>query len=155
MFFKPALTGALPMSFQWTHNGMVIPDATNRYLLKPDVLGSDAGSYELIVSNSFGLTTNQIFLSTVIAPVTYRTIGAWGGSVYNSDSDIAPGILNPTAIAAGDFHNLILQSDGTVVVCGDNNYNQTNVPPSATNITAIAAGFYFNLALRADQTIVA
>ena len=33
-----------------------------------------------------------------------------------------------TAIAAGNFHNLALKSDGTVVAWGDNSDGQTNIP---------------------------
>src|SRR5215471_17667268 len=84
-----------------------------------------------------------------------QNVVAWGGSVYNADSSIPAGITNPIAIAAGDYHNLILQADGTVIACGTNLYNQANVPADLTNTIAVAAGYYFNLALRSDQTVEA
>ncbi|MDB6026660.1 MAG: hypothetical protein JWM68_2883 [Verrucomicrobiales bacterium] len=61
----------------------------------------------------------------------------------------------PLAIAAGDFHSLLLKSDRTVVAWGANDYGQTNVPVGLTNVVAIAAGKNHSLALKEDGTIVA
>jgi len=84
-----------------------------------------------------------------------QSVVAWGGSPYHHDTSIPLNMTNPVAIAAGAFHNLILQGDGTVKSTGDNHYGETNIPPDLTNATAIAAGFYFNVALRSDHRVVA
>jgi hypothetical protein len=59
------------------------------------------------------------------------------------------------AIASGNFHNLALTAEGTVVASGAGTTNQQNgaeygqaiVPSGLTNVIAIAAGDYFSLAL--------
>ena len=51
------------------------------------------------------------------------------------------------AISAGNYHNLALNSDGTVVAWGDNRFGQTNVPAGLSGVTAIAAGGGHSLAL--------
>lgn len=79
----------------------------------------------------------------------------WGGSSYLSTSTNTLSLTNPVAVAAGEYHTLALQGDGTVVVCGNNLINQTNVPPDVTNVVSLAAGLYFNMALRSDRTVVA
>lgn len=61
----------------------------------------------------------------------------------------------PIAIAAGDYHSLVLRPDGTVVGWGDNRYGQTDGTRAGSNVVAIAAGGKHSLALRADGSIVA
>jgi alpha-tubulin suppressor-like RCC1 family protein len=155
MFFNPVVASGFPASYQWTLNGIPIQGATNQYLLRTNVQNSNAGTYALIISSGFTQSTNPVVAFNVAPSNTYSLVGAWGGSVYNADSSIPAGITNPIAIAAGDYHNLILQADGTVIVCGNNLYNQANVPADLTNAIALAAGYYFNLALRSDQTVEA
>jgi alpha-tubulin suppressor-like RCC1 family protein len=155
LFFNPTVSCAGPVSYQWIHDGVAVQDATNRFLLVSNAQLSDSGSYQLAVSYSGGQSVQQVAIFNVAPAKTSSAVGAWGGWVYSSDSAIAPGITDPVAIAAGDFHNLILQADGSVVACGNNLYNQTNIPPDLTNVVAVAAGYYFNLALRSDRSIVA
>ena len=44
------------------------------------------------------------------------------------------------AIASGEFHNLALKRDGTVMAWGDNVFGQSIVPTNLTNVIAIVAG---------------
>ena len=60
---------------------------------------------------------------------------------------------NVIAITAGDYHNLALKSNGTVVAWGQNTFGQTNVPSGLSNVVAIAAGQVHSLALRANGTV--
>ena len=83
-----------------------------------------------------------------------QSIVAWGANV-DHECDVPPGITNSTAISAGGFHNLALQSNGVVIAWGDNGMGATNVPASATNCVAIAAGGQHSLALRNDGTVTA
>lgn len=95
------------------------------------------------------------------------TVAAWGNGtnvVYVNGSyktnaygqtQVPLGLANVVAVAAGDYHNLALKADGTVVAWGSNIGGQTNVPASATNLIAIAAGSAHCLALRADGTVLA
>ncbi len=55
----------------------------------------------------------------------------------------------------GSAHNLVLQSNGTVVAWGYNSAGQCNVPFGLTNVIAIAAGGAHNLTVKADSTVVA
>jgi alpha-tubulin suppressor-like RCC1 family protein len=155
LFFNPIVSGAASASYQWTHNGLLLQDATNGYLLRTNIQASDTGSYELTISNQTGQFTTQVAVFEVVPAPNSSVVGAWGGGMNSSDSSVAAGIDNPIAIAAGDYHNLVLKGDGTVLAFGDNMFNQTNLPPDLTNAVAVAAGYYFNLALRADRTVVA
>ena len=35
-------------------------------------------------------------------------------------------------VSAGDYHSVLLRSDGLVVTCGDNSYGQSEIPPPET-----------------------
>ena len=43
--------------------------------------------------------------------------------------DIPDGLNNVVAIAAGEYHSMALQKDGTVVIWGDNSYGQRDNKP--------------------------
>jgi len=144
-----------PITYQWTYDGALLQGATNRTLILASATLSAAGSYGLILSNSFGLVTNPIFTLN-ISPNLYSqsAIGAWGDDL-DQQCEVPPGILNPTMIAAGRFHNLVLQGNGTVVAWGQNWFGQTNVPALTTNVIAVAAGGNHSLALENNGSVVA
>ena len=81
-------------------------------------------------------------------------IVAWGDNFYGQ-TNIPPGLFDVKAIAAGNYHNLALRSNGTVVAWGDNTSKQTNVPPGLSGVMAIAAGGAHSMALRSNGTVVA
>jgi hypothetical protein len=110
---------------------------------------SDAGSYRAVVTNAYGSATSAGAM-LIVAP---SLVGAWGSNAYGQ-TNVPPWLTDVVAIAAGWYHNLALQSDGTVVGWGSNVYGQTNVPLWLTNGVAIAAGYYYSLALKGDGTLV-
>lgn len=121
-----------------------------------------------------------------IALANDGTLYSWGNNYYgqlgngtNTNSSIpvtvsTSGILNGkkiVAIAAGEYHNLALSSDGLVYAWGNNYYGQlgngtntnSNIPVAVSTsgvlngkkIVAIAAGSYHSLALASDGTLYA
>ncbi|MGZ5529076.1 MAG: immunoglobulin domain-containing protein, partial [Limisphaerales bacterium] len=52
--FKAQVVGDAPLVYQWTFNGTNLPGATNALLTLTNVQGTNAGSYQLLVSNSIG-----------------------------------------------------------------------------------------------------
>lgn len=150
----------------------LLPKAVNR-----------AGS--LAAKNITALATGS---NHSIALASDGTVSAWGfngngqlGNSATTDSRIPVTVTSGTgsalsgkvviAIAAGQFHNLALCSDGTLVSWGYNFYGQlgngnttqSSSPVAVTRtgvlsgktITAIAAGAYHSLALCSDGTLAA
>lgn len=70
---------------------------------------------------------------------------------------LADGVLSGvSAIAAGFDHSLALQTNGSVVAWGHNDFGQATVPASArSGVVAIAAGVASSLALKSDGSVVA
>ena len=140
--------GAAPLSYQWLANGVAIPGATNALPMIYGALGSDAVAYQVVVSNAFGSATSSI------VNVSIASVNIWGSDV-DHQCDFPSSLGNPLRIAAGEFHNLALKGNGTVVAWGRNEFGQTNVPSSATNVIGLAAGGNHSLALRNDGSVVA
>lgn len=57
--FRIIATGSLPMTFQWLLRGTNLVGATNNWITVTNATIQDAGSYEVIVSNRFGTSTNN------------------------------------------------------------------------------------------------
>ena len=63
--FTPAILGAGPMTCQWLQNGTNIVSGTNVSLALSSAQFTDAGNYQLVVSNSFGAVTSAVAVLTV------------------------------------------------------------------------------------------
>ncbi len=105
------------------------------------------------------------------------TVWAWGLNINGQlgiDATFIAGLIAPaqlteisgvTAVAAGGFHSLAIDSGGSVWAWGDNHYGQLGlgaspivsdppvIVPGMANVTAVAAGWIYSLALASDKTV--
>ena len=66
--------GTLPLSYQWSSNGVAIPGATTAELSLPNSTTAYSATYSLAVTNAFGATNTQPIVLTFVAPsVGYAT----------------------------------------------------------------------------------
>ena len=126
-------------------------------------ISSWAGGPVLYGETNFSALSNSIVMAIAagygdtLALKSDGTLFALGGAGQVSGptivlSNIPSTAVGITAIACGDYHDLALRWDGTVVGWGQNIYGQaTN---SVTNAVAIAAGGDDSIALRADGSVV-
>ena len=97
---------------------------------------------------------------TSVEATTTGSVFVWGSN-QNGEWNVPPPNEDFVAIAAGDYHNLALKSNGSIVAWERNfdaygrQTNQCIVPLPNSNFTAIAASTDFSLALKADGSIVA
>jgi PKD repeat protein len=63
-----AATGAGTLAYQWLYDDRKVPGATNDTLTLKSVTTGNAGSYDVIVSNSYGFATSTVATVTVVAP---------------------------------------------------------------------------------------
>src|SRR6185503_3390741 len=66
--FTVVATGTEPLSYRWRRNAVTIPGATNSTLTLFSVTSSNAGTYSVIVTNSFGAALSSNAVLTVISP---------------------------------------------------------------------------------------
>ncbi len=65
--------GSPPISYQWRLNGELIPGATSSTLTIGSVQAADAGTYDVLVSSSGGMTTSPAGTLTVNSPPSILT----------------------------------------------------------------------------------
>ena len=65
--FSVSATGRSPMAFAWSRNGQAIQDATNDVFTIPSAQSTDAGNYQVTVTNSDGSRSSQVALLRVIS----------------------------------------------------------------------------------------
>ncbi len=114
-----------------------------------------------------GITGGFVSITTPKGQVTGTVeIGVWGflagsqtvtGFGENSSGQQAPpsGLDDVIAIAAGQFHSLVLRADGRITGWGADWAGQSTAPTGIAPAVAIAAGGHHSLALQADGTITA
>jgi alpha-tubulin suppressor-like RCC1 family protein len=138
----PGEDDGFPLSYQWQLNGTNILGKTgSNYTFS----AASSGTYSVIVSNAAG-STNVSWQVYVLYP---GSVGAWGENEYG-ESTPQVAITNISAIAAGEYHSVAVEDNGTVIQWG---YNWGDVPADLTNAVAVAAGFEHSIALRSDGTV--
>ena len=92
-FFVSASGSSL--NYQWRHNQTPLPGATNAVFMLNNVQMSDAGPYDVVVSNTLGATTSMVAFLTVVVPP----------SIVSSPQS--------QAVRAGSLLTLSVQASGT------------------------------------------
>jgi Concanavalin A-like lectin/glucanases superfamily len=77
--FQVDATGERPVSYQWQHDGTLIPDSNTNRLAFASLTLADAGNYAVTVQNSKGSATSATAALTVqsITNVTTGLVGYW------------------------------------------------------------------------------
>jgi alpha-tubulin suppressor-like RCC1 family protein len=148
MMLSVLARGSEPISFQWKRDGVPLPAGTQPVWMVSASQASDAGDYQVVVSNLHAAVTSAVARVTV-TPLSFAgDAGSWHGV-------LPPAATNLIDVSVGGGHVLGLRTDGTVVAWGGNECGQATVPASATNIAQISAGALHSLALRTDGTLLA
>jgi hypothetical protein len=69
--FAPTTSGGHPLTYLWFFNGTLLPSATGNALALTSAKVSDAGNYQLIITNTYGAATSTVAQLTVVSgPIT-------------------------------------------------------------------------------------
>ncbi|MFM2295150.1 MAG: hypothetical protein RLZZ350_1563, partial [Verrucomicrobiota bacterium] len=117
--FTVGVNGTAPLAFQWRFNGAPISGATTNPFTLPGVFTNNAGSYDVIVTNSFGSVTSAPAALTVSFPP----------SITNQPAPVAVVVSNNAAFAVG--------VDGTAPFTYQWRVNGTNILNANTNTLAL------------------
>jgi hypothetical protein len=105
-------TGA-SLSFQWRHNGTNIPGATAGTYIINSATASDAGSYDVIISNACGAEISQPFTLAIFAFSLNPTSQNFGVSGSNGIVNVtATGSCTWTAVSNATFITVTSGSSG-------------------------------------------
>lgn len=86
--FDVLTTGSPPLTYQWRHDGTDVLGATNQVLEFSNVTTNQAGSYQVVVGNSFGTATSSVATLTVLVrprivnPPPSRSVIAGDGTQF-------------------------------------------------------------------------
>jgi hypothetical protein len=110
--FTPSVVGDSPLHYQWHLNGATaLVDATNATLTLNQVQVSDAGSYQLVASNTFGSRTSRVARLRVLAPAVrgvFDTSGdAWDVAVAGDRAFVADGLAGLRILDVSDPANIV------------------------------------------------
>ena len=90
---------------------------------------------------------------------TAVAVAAWGDNTYGQTDVPLAAQSGVISIAAGNFHTVVLKSDGSVVAWGKvwngSQYIPASVPEGLSGVTAIAAGGNHTVALKNNGSVVA
>jgi uncharacterized lipoprotein YddW (UPF0748 family) len=76
--FTVSASGTAPLSYQWRKGGAAISNATNVTHYLASITPGDAGSYDVVITNSFGPITSSVAYLSVIVPLpNTRTVPLW------------------------------------------------------------------------------
>jgi hypothetical protein len=79
----PQSVAAFPLLYQWQFDGANINAATNSDLVFTAVAATNAGSYDVIITNAYGsVTSAPVTLSVLGVPVWFET--KQGGILYSN-----------------------------------------------------------------------
>jgi len=115
--FIVTATGTGPLFYQWRKGGVDIPDQTSATLSLTNVQTTDAGSYDVIISNVVGSVTSAVVTLTVQVPASISTqplSQTVVASTSVSFSVVATGDPAPTYQWRKDGSNLTGQTSSTL-----------------------------------------
>ena len=166
----PALTVTAnnASTYQWYHNGVVIPSATSSSYYLPATAGfvetnfvnveksagwNSSGWYNVVVTNN-----NVSPAVSTVSPIIYVTnppcnVYGWGDNSLGQ-LNIPANLTNVVQLASGNGFNLALKSDGTLVSWGTSTTGVLSIPSGLTNVVKISANYYSAIALKSDGTVV-
>jgi alpha-tubulin suppressor-like RCC1 family protein len=186
-FFVYAYSASGVPTYQWKKDGVAIPAATNNSLSVPTITQADAGQYTVVVTNAGGSIESQPVVLTVVPAIAATRVAAGGGhSLFLQTQGYLRGMganqhgqtggfsqpaqvnvphenanyPNLLAIAAGEFHSLILNAAGGVSGAGKNTFGQAlggnGIGFTAfSGAAAVAAGDNHSLVLQNTGTLFA
>ncbi len=136
------------LSYQWKLYGTNLPGATSSNYYVASFDGNEEREYSCVVSNAAAVTNSVTWKVKTLNP---GGVAAWGNNDYGQ-LDWPASASNVIAVAAGEFHSVVVREDGSVLQWG---YEWDDVPASLTNAIAVAAGYDHTIALRDNGTVAA
>jgi uncharacterized protein YpmS len=126
--FSVVPSGTAPFSYQWSCNGTDLAESTNAALTFTNAQATNAGSYKVVVTNSWGSVTSAVVTLTVLVP---------------------PAITNQPqsqAVVQGQNASFSVGAIGTPTLSYQWYFNGSSLGTGPTNSTLILSGIGTNKA---------
>ena len=124
-------SGAAPLSYQWRKNGVPISGRTTSSIIITNLQLSDAGAYDVVVTNAAGsaissvvtLEVDPTFTKIVSGPLVTDLEGSVTGHWADYDGDGFVDIFVANSIGSGTTRNTLYHNDGGT------NFSRVNTTP--------------------------
>lgn len=145
-------TGSGTLSYQWIHNGVIVPGANAETLAIPSATRNDGGWYLALVTDSVGTRRSAVMHVVVSAGATEVRVF---GDTSSGRSAVPVGLNDAMEVHLSSFAARVyaLKRDGTVVAWGDGTTGAYSVPAGLTGVISLAVGNDYVLALKSDGTV--
>jgi uncharacterized lipoprotein YddW (UPF0748 family) len=155
--FTVSASGPAPLLFQWRKDETNLPGATNHTFSLPAIAPVDAGSYDVVITNSFGSITSSVAtLNVIVPPPNTRSVPLWnlapGSRAYlNTDGSQRGLSFNPV-----NGHLLLVsRPSGVAGVYVLNSTNGADLHQLSNGSGVISGGTYpLNMIGVADDGVV-
>lgn len=154
--FGVAATGSGTLGYQWRFNGVNIANATDSSYTRSSVTSADAGSYSVVVTNSFSSATSANAMLSVVS-TSSSIIAQWNMNDTSITNNPAPSIGSGTAALVGGTTATFASGSSTDTNSVNNGWNTAGYPPSGganksggSQFTVSSAG-YENIRFVYDQ----
>ncbi len=136
-----------PLAYQWRKDGKEIFGATGRVLPLGKVRAQQAGSYDVVVSNSAGSVTSTNPAALIVPPAPSGSARIWTGK---ADASVPlPAQSDVIGITKGQ---LVLKADGSVFAWG----SEAGILPDTlkSNVIDVVKEYYHSLVLMSDGSVI-
>jgi hypothetical protein len=127
-FAASGITGSAPLSYQWQYDGANIIGATNPSLTISNVSSTNAGSYQLFVTNPLTTTNSSVATLTVVTP----TANSYDAAVLADDPLVYYKLTETNNPANGgvEAFDYVNGYNGIYQINAENGYNGVLGPES-------------------------
>lgn len=148
--FTVGALGSPPLSYRWRKDGSPVAGGSGDSLNLTNVLGADAGKYDVVVTNTYGSTTSAVAVLTLNPAIDLAFNPAvLGGAVFSVAVQADGKIL-----LAGSFTNLCGQSRSKIGRLNPDGTLDTAFNPGASGGSHGATGGLHALAVQPDGKIL-
>jgi len=144
--FTAAASGSAPLTFQWQHDGAVVPGATSTTLTLNNLQASDAGDYRLIAANILGRATSAVATLTILTPpagYASAVVGEAPIAYWRLGETSGPTAFDYVGGNHGTYNNVIqgvpgaLANDPDRAAGFDGTSSYVNTPVSLNNLSNV------------------
>ncbi|MDB6057129.1 MAG: large protein, partial [Verrucomicrobiales bacterium] len=154
--FTVTATGSGTLGYQWRFNGASIVNATNSSYTRASVSGADAGTYAVVVTNSFSSATSSDAVLSVVVGST-SILAQWNMNDISVTNSPVPSLGSGTAALIGGTTATFAAGGTTDTNSVNNGWNTTSYPaPGGANKSAgvqftVSSAGYENVRFAWDQ----
>ena len=146
--FNVTATGTTPLNYQWYKNGLPIQGANLNYIILPAVTLTDAGTFQVVISNAYGQTNSNDAVLKVVTLVSIATQPASLTVAQGQDASFR------VSVSGSEPYSFQWTKNGATLTGATNSTLQlVNVDYSAQGVYAVRIANPYSQVLSSNATL--